>query len=241
MASNQIPVPPSLHECEYIDCPLWDEGGEADEIRRCAVCKYQHYCSQSCQKQDWKKHKFACSSLTIDQEKAFLIPDEDELRVLTDMMVRWEDAYRFSKKASWNVSVMPESQELLGLNIPSGSSYHLLPADQASRPFRLPLILICRRFLSEMLRPLTDEARKILEDYVTICGQNPPSPYSKVYGPKIMWKPADVSTEEYNFWMTIAPIVASQDYKVCQFPEWTERWRALATCRVFLWDDDNVR
>ncbi|KAE9399768.1 hypothetical protein BT96DRAFT_919947, partial [Gymnopus androsaceus JB14] len=77
---------------------------------------------------------------------------------------------------------MPESQELLGKQVlnPFGSSYRLLPADQASRP-------------------------------------------------------------SYNCWMAIAPIVASQDYKVCQFLEWTDRWRALATCRVLLWDEDNVR
>lgn len=93
-----------------------------------------------------------------------------------------------------------------------------------------------------MLRSLTDEARKTLGDYVTICGLRPPTQYSKVYGPKMMWKPADVSIEEYNFWMTIAPVIASQDYKVCKFgDEWMTRWRALATARVFLWDDDNVR
>lgn len=129
--------------------------------------------------------------------------------------------------------------------IPSGSSYTLpQPANQASklRPFCLPLVLICRRFLCEMLRPLTDEARKTLGDYVTVCGLRPPTQYSKVYGPKMMWKPADVSFEEYNFWMTIAPIIASQDYKVCKFgDEWMNRWRALATARVFLWDDDNMK
>lgn len=34
--------------------------GEERETKRCAACQHAHYCSKTCQKQHWKKHKPNC-------------------------------------------------------------------------------------------------------------------------------------------------------------------------------------
>ncbi|KAH6904491.1 hypothetical protein BKA70DRAFT_1296951 [Coprinopsis sp. MPI-PUGE-AT-0042] len=242
--SSELPTPPSQGFCEYADCPDMDSDPEANS--RCSVCKYQEYCSQRCQKLDWKRlHKYGCSSLTVDPQRAFLAPDAEELEKMIQWALRWFSAFeKLSKEVTgnrrWKASSMPESKELLDMRIESASTYTRLPKDHMSRPFRLPLVLISRRFSSEMFEPLTEEARKVLGDYLTTCGHNPPGgKFTKVYGPKLMRKPADLAPDEYNFWITFAPIVTGQDYGVCQFKEWQLRCRALATARVFLWEDGN--
>ena len=34
--------------------------GERRETKRCAACHHAHYCSKTCQKRHWKKHKPNC-------------------------------------------------------------------------------------------------------------------------------------------------------------------------------------
>lgn len=242
MPNTELPHPPSGSDgCEFVNCPDWGEDPEAKS--RCSVCKYQAYCSQRCQKGDWKHlHKYGCSSLIVDPDKAFLAPDANELENMVQWALRWLTAFEklphsVPANRSWKASTMPESKELLDMMISSGATYTRLPKDYDKRPFRLPLVLIARRFSSEMFQPLSEDARKVLGDYITTCGQNTLGKFTKVYGPKLMSKPADLAPDEYNFWMTLAPIVTAQDYGVCAFEEWPIRCRALATARAFLWED----
>ncbi|EAU91866.1 hypothetical protein CC1G_04633 [Coprinopsis cinerea okayama7 len=240
-----LPAPKPSGYCEFDDCPDVEEGAVAKS--RCSVCKDYSYCSQKCQKLHWKQHhKWGCSSLVVEKDKAFLEPDPEELKKLEDVVVRWHAAFEklpreTPSSRAWKASSLPESQELLQLEIPSGSSYTRLPQDHTTYPFRLPLTLIARRFTSEMLSSLSPEARTVLGGYITTCGHNPPKPhFTKIYGPKVVGKPADLAPGEYNFWMTLAPYMTIQDFGVCEFGEWEVRMRALATARVFLWDDRNL-
>mmetsp|Transcript_11697 Transcript_11697/g.19214 ORF Transcript_11697/g.19214 Transcript_11697/m.19214 type:complete len:354 (+) Transcript_11697:3-1064(+) len=54
---------------------------------RCGKCKCVYYCSQKCQKDDWKRHKTDCSGLT-KQHESFRIKDEQ----MGDYVGKLEDA-----------------------------------------------------------------------------------------------------------------------------------------------------
>ncbi|KAF8498850.1 hypothetical protein JB92DRAFT_2983271 [Gautieria morchelliformis] len=46
---------PFLHNCQSTTC-----GRMSTNMRLCAGCRRAHYCSPSCQKDDWKSHKVLC-------------------------------------------------------------------------------------------------------------------------------------------------------------------------------------
>lgn len=47
---------------------------------RCSVCRYATYCSEECQKLDWKFHKFNCRKLSIFETKSKTM-DEDQCKI----------------------------------------------------------------------------------------------------------------------------------------------------------------
>jgi hypothetical protein len=54
-----------LNRCSESSCST--ESSPTDQkILRCAACKITPYCSSSCQKADWKKHKMICQHLSAD-------------------------------------------------------------------------------------------------------------------------------------------------------------------------------
>lgn len=55
-----------LHICDNTDCSTVDH-----EMKLCAGCKYNRYCSSECQKQDWWNHKDVCSHTCIGCKKVF--------------------------------------------------------------------------------------------------------------------------------------------------------------------------
>ena len=58
---------PELRKCRNITCDM-----KAEKMKRCGGCKHAFYCSRTCQKQHWKKHKPNC------------IPPESSLHQLFD-------------------------------------------------------------------------------------------------------------------------------------------------------------
>ena len=41
-------------------CFLCQKEGRSPPLRRCSQCEVAYYCSKTCQKGHWKKHKAAC-------------------------------------------------------------------------------------------------------------------------------------------------------------------------------------
>ncbi|KAG2015249.1 hypothetical protein CC2G_008536 [Coprinopsis cinerea AmutBmut pab1-1] len=137
-----LPLPPLDKHCSYNPCPTFGESdGEAKH--RCSLCKGVSYCGQRCQKLDWKEnHRWNCSPLAIDNDKAFLEPDPEELEELTRVIMHWKEAYdklpdaeKQKQNKGWKASSMPESKGLLGA---SGRrdphSYALAHLRRLSRP-----------------------------------------------------------------------------------------------------------
>jgi hypothetical protein len=55
-----------LHICDNTDCSTVDS-----EMKLCAGCKYNRYCSSECQKHDWWNHKDVCRQTCIGCKKVF--------------------------------------------------------------------------------------------------------------------------------------------------------------------------
>ena len=58
-------------ECSYCH--------ETTEVKHCAACKLVYYCDISCQKRDWKYHKYYCRILNTVLTKASEENREDEV------------------------------------------------------------------------------------------------------------------------------------------------------------------
>ena len=44
----------------YFRCFLCQKEGRSPPLRKCSQCEVAYYCSKSCQRSHWKKHKSAC-------------------------------------------------------------------------------------------------------------------------------------------------------------------------------------
>ena len=66
--------------CRNITC---DKKGA---MKRCAACKHAFYCSKTCQKQDWKKHKPNCIDARSSLHNLFEACGEDEWPALPAMV-----------------------------------------------------------------------------------------------------------------------------------------------------------
>ncbi|EAU91849.1 hypothetical protein CC1G_04616 [Coprinopsis cinerea okayama7 len=242
-----LPLPAQDTGCGYPLCPNEEEDEPVEAQFRCSVCKNESYCGLRCQKLDWKNHKWICSPLAIDSNTAFLKHDPEELEELTQVIRRWKEAFvkipdSEKKKKGWKASSMPESQELLNFNIASGASYTRLPKDHTKRPFRLPITLIIRRFLSSMLLPPIPSALETVPDSICKLGEGArlPHGWGKMYGPKVVHKPADLSPGEYETVVDLIPIMFVEQDMEGELKEWGDRWLALSLARKMLWNDDGV-
>ncbi|EAU91850.1 hypothetical protein CC1G_04617 [Coprinopsis cinerea okayama7 len=244
-----LPLPPLDKHCSYNPCPTFGESdGEAKH--RCSLCKGVSYCGQRCQKLDWKEnHRWNCSPLAIDNDKAFLEPDPEELEELTRVIMHWKEAYdklpdaeKQKQNKGWKASSMPESKGLLDLQIASGASYSRLPKNHTKYPFRLPIILITRRFLSSMFHPPLPPALERIPDMLCRMGREivAPNYYPRMHGPKIIRKPADLSSGEYGTILDWMPVALLEHGIKGEVKEWGDRWIALATAEKLLWTDDGV-
>ncbi|KAK0501527.1 hypothetical protein EDD18DRAFT_1143108 [Armillaria luteobubalina] len=229
------------------DCETcWgDEYGEGEVIlRRCAQCKNQFYCSEGCQRKDWKTHKYNCSPLYDDTTPATIPRDqesEDEIQHMGKILADWMKAFEAQGEAvetrQWKGSTLPEAAAFLEV----APSPHFPPYKREipkprTKKYRLPLVLMARLFLNDLVGKLSPEAKETLAGYISVI--NMPSGHAKLYGPKIMGRPADLSSGEYVSFVASAPIITMQEYGTCSFSkECQERWRNLATAKLFLWDD----
>lgn len=58
-----FPMAPRVCKCDHPPCFV---AGEHSEFKRCSACKHVYYCSGTCQKQDWGRHKPDCLKLRKD-------------------------------------------------------------------------------------------------------------------------------------------------------------------------------
>lgn len=175
-------------------------------------------------------------------------------KILADWMKAFEAQGNAVKTRQWKGSSLPEAAAFLGAYFAFSSSVALFRhcAELAPSPhfppykreipnprtkkYRLPLVLMARLFLNDLVGELSSEAKETLAGYINVITM--PSSHAKLYGPKIMGRPADLSPGEYVSFVASAPIITMQEYGTCSFSkECQERWRNLATAKLFLWDD----
>ncbi|KAK0437147.1 uncharacterized protein EV420DRAFT_1589018 [Desarmillaria tabescens] len=46
--------------CHFLQCPRKEKGYEGKKMRMCGKCQYIRYCSEACQKSDWRRHREYC-------------------------------------------------------------------------------------------------------------------------------------------------------------------------------------
>ena len=90
--------------------------------------------------------------------------------------------------------------------------------------------------VNDLVGELSSDAKETLAGYINTITM--PSSHTKLYGPKIMGRPANLSPGEYVSLVANAPLITMQEYGTCSFSkECQERWRNLAAAILFLWDD----
>ncbi|KAK0214756.1 hypothetical protein IW262DRAFT_1278236 [Armillaria fumosa] len=235
-------LPKAEGDCE--SCWGDEYDGEEVTMRRCAQCKNQFYRSEGCQRKDWKTHKYNCSPLYDDTTPATIPRDqesEDEIRRMGKILADWMKAFEAQgdavKTHQWKGSSLPEAAAFLVALAPHCPPYKREIPNPRTKKYRLPLVLIARLFLNDLVGELSSEAKETLAGYINVI--NMPSSHAKLYGPKIMGRPADLSPGEYVSFVASAPIITMQEYGMCSFSKDCQgRWRNLATAKLFLWDDE---
>ncbi|KAJ6222537.1 hypothetical protein RDWZM_001082 [Blomia tropicalis] len=114
---------------------------KSDSLRKCYDCKQMHYCDKTCQKIDWKKHKFECSiykqsyseisgdldrfllrlylfiqnNPTLKKKKETLLYDKQVERSFNDLMTHMENI-KSDKNRMSNFYKLVERYNLCGID-----------------------------------------------------------------------------------------------------------------------------
>ncbi|KAJ7064116.1 hypothetical protein C8F01DRAFT_1130368 [Mycena amicta] len=166
---------PPLKMCDNHKCAR--VGPEA-LYKRCSGCRILNYCSESCQKVDWKEgqHKQGCASLrtlslhesTLDISSA----DRDFLRALVDQ----DNAYYkldTIRKTSHTLVDHPDcSCELVTryTYVNGDIGIHVLPAATSFSDERLPLVFGSREAWEECIRRVAHSGGKMVCEVVGFLG-----------------------------------------------------------------------
>lgn len=203
------PSPQPIVVCGWQGCT---NHATTREFQRCSVCKQKGYCSADHQKRDWKTHKFSCSTYPFGSDGSKLPTSEinvDEefhseitrLRAIIDGINDSIDEIDGEKKQNFNPNKKPLPTELfdqlLTLNISPRLQYDRVPEHNVHRPYALPLINITRLYLIEMVGGMDDTERDLLLKYFHDLKMPPFFP--QVWGPKLVFRPADLSPGEYEW------------------------------------------
>ena len=58
------------------------------QLRQCSFCKFMHYCSQTCQRNDWVIHKYECASFKKLRATEISMIKDDFVRLLIRVLIR---------------------------------------------------------------------------------------------------------------------------------------------------------
>ncbi|KAF9454317.1 hypothetical protein P691DRAFT_809871 [Macrolepiota fuliginosa MF-IS2] len=236
-------LPPLQNQC--LTCSKKSEE-LGKPLLRCSQCKNAFYCSELCQKKEWKRHKFNCSLFPAEGLKPAVIPITKELVTeiqRVDLILKtWLD--KFSELTNGlkehvdkvNAADLPEAVPICQLKLSPEFEYKNLPQQQLERhPFRNSLIQISRLYLTALIASHPNpEHRKLLSDKI---GTIPLPPHlAPLYGPKIVSRPADLSPGEYDTFAEIAPTVMMEPEKVGMDENERGRWIGLAVGLRKLWN-----
>ncbi|KAF9068894.1 hypothetical protein BDP27DRAFT_764420 [Rhodocollybia butyracea] len=193
-----IPLPEAYTECEAC--------GEEDEdvtLLRCSRCKNKFYCSERCQRSDWKTHRFDCSELPVAGDALAILSCDSELQTevarVIQSLKQWRDASDRNAKANKEaLKGLQESQDILEWEkqLPTAFQYSHSPALHQKHVFRKPLMLIARLLFSYSIAVLPADEKTALTKY--IASTDFPSSFPQLYAPKVVARPAKLSSGEYE-------------------------------------------
>ncbi|KAJ7784414.1 hypothetical protein B0H16DRAFT_1492409, partial [Mycena metata] len=217
--------PKSGSACDFLRC--WDRRQKFldgtflsdEEIERpskswlrCSRCKNQFYCSADCQKNDWKEHKWNCSLLPVDELPAATVVVDDDFKAEVTRVVAILKEMAAALKVEKNLSVEMFAPLLkITSEVPDRFHYKRAIQDSDKFNYRPPLIAACRLLLIDYVSTLDEAGRQEYEKYLARADYPtaPDMPYRKMYAPKIVARPADLSPGEYHMVVKVMPIFAT--------------------------------
>ncbi|RDB23906.1 hypothetical protein Hypma_009006 [Hypsizygus marmoreus] len=219
------------------------EPKEEGKLLRCSVCKNQFYCSTACQNKDWSKHKHNCSVLPAEGLIPAKIEHKDELHAEVErvaaMLKAWmvaDNKYETENADKDKIGSLrlTETTAIRDLEIPEVFSYTRLPPQHDKFPFRTPLTLATRLFYIDLVASLS--ARTLLHFESRLAQVHLPSQVPRIYGPKVVARPGDLSPGEYQTLGHLYIAVLFDQKLRVDF----ERWAALAGAIKKLWNAPRV-
>lgn len=117
--------------------------------------------------------------------------------------------------------------------------YPYKPKDSSKFIYRLPLIHLCRLFLTDLVTNLSSEGKDKLSRF--LLGAQFPSGWPQPYGPKVVARPADLSPGEYEMLPQMIGVFAigSDDSDLGDYDfdeERKNRWVNLKIAMDGLWN-----
>jgi len=209
----QEPKLKSGTECEFAMCPLQDyiSDSESDvekkSLMRCSTCKNRFYCSAQCQKGDWKEHKWNCSVLPVGGLPAATVVEiDDEFRTEVKRVVEILTEVADASKDKQKKRSAPMLAPLLKINseLPDRLRYKRAVQDSDEFKYRLPILTACRLLLVDYISALDEAHRQEFEGF--FAKLSVPTSYCELYGPKIVGRPADLSSGEYSIISQLMPM-----------------------------------
>jgi hypothetical protein len=191
-------LPPAIEICDVCQRKM-------TAVNRCSVCKNSFYCSQECQTKDWPIHKFKCSMLPGDGLTAAKIRDQEELHEeverLSNIFKEWKEAEElFNKEGNdaFGGAYIPEGLKIAEIRPSQLWPYSRVPSQHKQYPYRLPIIHTSRLFLMDLVARLQFNKRALARLEAALESVEFPPQFARLYGPKLISKPAELSPGEYE-------------------------------------------